>query len=55
MRIHAPAGFGLLFDGMTQYVDLGAPPVLSDLAQGPFTLEMWIRTLDISRSILIGN
>ncbi len=50
-----PEGYGLLFDGQTAYVNLGTPSSLTELAVGDFTIETWIRTVDTSRSILIGN
>ncbi|MGD8454083.1 MAG: LamG domain-containing protein [Phycisphaerae bacterium] len=50
-----PEGFALYLDGVSQYADLGTEPALADLPVGDFTVEMWIRTLDTSRSVLIGN
>ena len=50
-----PSGFALQMDGNDDHVDLGSPQVLNDLASGDFTLEMWIKTEDLGRSILIGN
>jgi len=48
-------GTALLFNGVDEYVDVGLPFDLPHLGEGDFTLEMWVWTTDMGRSILIGN
>ena len=43
------------FDGVDDYVDLGTSVEMENLSQGDFSLAMWIKTEDITNSLLIGN
>ncbi len=51
----AGAGNALEFDGTNDYIDLGSPNAFDSLAMHNFSIDMWIKTTDAGRSILMGN
>ncbi|MGE0077819.1 MAG: LamG-like jellyroll fold domain-containing protein [Bacteroidales bacterium] len=55
-QIASDASNAINFDGTNDYIDLGNKTTFNKLANGNFTIEMWINSTDNStRSILIGN
>jgi len=52
-----PTTRSLSFDGSNDYVALGnpSPSLLTDLPQGPFTIQTWLKTTDNNRATILGG
>jgi hypothetical protein len=54
-QITAQGGYAVSFDGSNDYVYIGTPTAMTQLATGSYTIEAWIKTSTTARQCIVGN